>query len=110
MGRRTISTRQHPVKDEDDPEVTIKTMLPGATAAAKPVSRTSIVRGGLTMVSERVADWTSQSLGVGCDTPTGISTGGRGAFTLTTSGHDALALFGGGRGIMKLDDPAYIDV
>ena len=38
---RTISTRQHPVEDETDPEVTFKS-LPRATAAvAKPSSRTT---------------------------------------------------------------------
>lgn len=66
--------RQHSVKDEDDPEGTIKTMLPGAkVAAAKPASGTT-TRGGLTITSGRAAYWTFQSLGVGCDTLTGTTT------------------------------------
>ena len=53
MGRMTISTWQHPVKDADDPEITIKTMLPVATA--KPASRTT-TPGGLTVTLGRATD------------------------------------------------------
>ena len=91
--------------------MTIKTLLPGATAdVAKPANRTTTVRGGLTMISRRTEDWTSQSLGVGCNTPSGTETFGRGACAPTTSGRGALTLSGSGRGIMKFEDPGYIDV
>ena len=29
INQRSISTRQHPLEDKDDPEVRVKTMLPG---------------------------------------------------------------------------------
>ena len=39
----TISTRQHPVKDETNPEVTFKTLSGAAAAVAKPSSRTTAI-------------------------------------------------------------------
>ena len=53
---------------------------------------------------------TFQSLDVGYDTPTGKSTFGHSVFTPTISGRGALALAGSGRGIVKLDEPSYIEM
>ena len=55
--QRTISTQQHPVEDETDPEVTFKT-LPKATAVVTiPSSRTNATRGEIAIASGRVTDW-----------------------------------------------------
>ena len=43
--QRTISTRQHPVEDEIDPEVTFKTLSKATAGVAKPSSRTIATRG-----------------------------------------------------------------
>ena len=107
--QRTISTRQHPVVDETDPEVTFKTLSRAKAAAAKPSSRTTATRGGIAMASGRVTDW-AQCLDIGLNTPTSTPTFGRGAFTPTGSGRGALVLSGSGRDIMKFEDPGYIDV
>ena len=107
--QRTISTRQNPVVNETDPEVTFKT-LPRATAAvAKQLRRTTAARGEIAMASGRVTDW-AQIIDIGLNTPTSIRPFERGAFTLTISGRGAMALSGSGRGIMRLDDPCYIGV
>ena len=89
----TISTRQHPVEDEMDPEVTFKTLLRATAAVAKPWTRTTATRGGIAMASGRVTDW-AHSLGIGLITPTSTPTFGRGAFTPITSGRSAMPLSG----------------
>ena len=107
--QRTISTGQHPVEDETDPEVTFKT-LPGVTTdVVKPSSRRTAIRGGIAMASGRATEW-AQSLDIGLNTPARAQTCLRGAFTATIEMRGAIALSGSGRGIMKLDDPDYIGV
>ena len=54
--RRTISTRQHPVEDETDPEVAFKTLSRATAAVTKPSSRKTVTRGGIAMASGRVTD------------------------------------------------------
>ena len=108
--RRTISTRQHPVEDEIDPEVTFKTLPRATTAAvAKPWTRTTATRGGIAMASGRVTDW-AHSIDIGLITPTSTPTFGRETFTPITSGRGAMPLSGSGRGLMRLDDPGCTGV
>ena len=107
--QRTIATRQHPVNDETDPDVTFKT-LPRATAvSAKPSSRKTATRGGIVMISGRVTDW-AQGLDIGLNTSTRTPTFGRGVFTPIISWRGAMALSGSGRDIMRLYDQGYIRV
>ena len=106
---RTISTRQNPVEDETDPEVTFETLSAPTAVVAKPSSRTTVTRGEIAMASGRVTDW-AQSLDTGLNTPTSIPTFGRGAFTPTISVRGAMVVSGSGRGIIKLDEPDYIRV
>ena len=104
----TILTRQHPSEDEADSEVPFKTSLPGETAAAaKPTTRTSATRGGITVVSQTVTDWT-KSQHIGLEMQTITSAFGRSLLTPTIIGRDVSALYRSGQDIMKLDNPGYI--
>ena len=86
-----------------------ETLPRGTAAVAKPSSITTATRGGISMASGRVTDWT-QSLDTVLSTPTSTPIFGRGAFTPIISERGAMALSGSGRGIMRLDDPGYTGI
>ena len=96
--QRTISTRQNPVEDDTDPEVTFKTLPRTTAVVAKHSSRTTVTRGEWPRLPDVLQ--IGLSLDIGLNTPTSIPTFGRGPFTPTISGRGAMTLSGSGRGIM----------
>ena len=54
--QRTISTREHLVEDETDPEMTFKTLPRTTAAVALLSSRMSATRDGINMASGRATD------------------------------------------------------